>query len=125
MNLSPRIAVIDDQPEFLDIFKRYFQNDYSVSGFTDYPSAAAAIRRGEFDAVVLDILMPQKSGLDILKEIKEIINVPVIMVTASKNRDTIIAALRLGADDYVEKPFDFEEIRQRIEEALKKRQISL
>jgi YesN/AraC family two-component response regulator len=125
MNYSPKIAVIDDQPEFADIFQRYFRNEYTVTGFTDYPSAAAAIRRGEYDAVVLDILMPEKSGLDILKEIKDISNVPVIMVTASKRRDNIIAALRLGADDYLEKPFDFEVIRQRIDEALKKRMVTL
>lgn len=120
MHYTPKIAVIDDQPEFLDIFQKYFQKDYEITGFDDYRDAAAAIRRGEFDAVVLDILMPEKSGLDILKEIKDTSNVPVIMVTASKKRDNIITALRLGADDYLEKPFDFEMVRQRIGEALKK-----
>ncbi len=120
MNYSPRIAVIDDQPDFLDIFSRYFKDSYDITTFTDYTSAAEAIRKGQFDAVVLDIMLPETSGLDILKEIKDGSSVPVIMVTASKKRDNIIAALRLGADDYLEKPFDFELVRQRIDEALKK-----
>lgn len=125
MNILPRIAVIDDQPEFLDLFARYFKSQYDVVGFTDYRAAASAIRRGEFDAVVLDILMPEKSGLDVLKEIKEMSNVPVLMITATKSRDNIITALRLGADDYLEKPFDFEVARQRLDKALRKRPIAL
>ncbi len=125
MEYLPKIAVIDDQPEFVDIIRRYFQGDYAISGFTDYRSAAEPIRRGEFDAIFLDILMPEKSGLDILKEIKDQSNIPVIMVTASRKRDNIIAALRLGADDYLEKPFDFELVRKRIDEALKKRLVQL
>jgi YesN/AraC family two-component response regulator len=125
MSYLPKIAVIDDQPEFLEFFRLYFSDDYAITGFTDYQKALEQIRKGEFDAVVLDILMPGKSGLDVLEEIKKTSNTPVIMITASKRRENIIAALRLGADDYVEKPFDFGDVRKRIDETLKRKSIAL
>jgi YesN/AraC family two-component response regulator len=121
----PNIAIIDDEPDFVELFRHYFRNDYQFAGFLDYASAVHLIRKGEFDAVMLDIMLPGENGLEILKEIKETTQIPVLMITASKKRDDIISALRNGADDYLEKPFDFDIIRQRLGEALRKRVMTL
>ncbi len=125
MSYLPSIVVIDDQPEFLELFRLYFENDYDVTGFTDYQAAADPIRKGEFDAVVLDILMPDMNGLEVLRDIKQSSNLPVIMITASRRREDIIEALRLGADDFLEKPFVFDDVKKRIDETIKRKSLPL
>lgn len=89
---------------------------YAVTHAGDYPEARAAVARGGFDAIVLDLMLPGGSGLDLLAELRSRgDDRPVLVLTARASVPERVAGLRLGADDYLGKPFDSEELLARIE----------
>jgi YesN/AraC family two-component response regulator len=118
MNEPPRIAVIDDEPELLELFRHELDPDFTVSGFGDVSSAMDGLRQQRFDAVFVDIYLPDGNGLELLRRFREASGAPVLMMTSSTDRSNIISALRLGARDYLEKPIDFLMVRRRLEELI-------
>jgi two-component system response regulator PilR (NtrC family) len=118
-----RILVVDDErsmQEFLEIFLR--REGFEVSTAGDVDTALLAIDSDDYDLVITDIQMPGRTGLDLLREIRE--RAPetlVLMITAFASTDTAIAAMKEGAYDYITKPFKVEEIRLVIEKALEKK----
>jgi two-component system response regulator PilR (NtrC family) len=121
-----RILVVDDErsmQEFLEIFLRREGFDVTTAG--DVDSALLAVDADDFDLVITDIQMPGRTGLDLLREVRE--HSPdtlVLMITAFASTDTAIAAMKEGAYDYITKPFKVEEIRLIIEKALEKKLLS-
>ena len=117
-----RILVVDDErsmQEFLEIF--LCREGFDVTTAGDVDAALVAIDSDDYDLVITDIQMPGRSGLDLLREIRE--RAPetvVLMITAFASTDTAIAAMKEGAYDYITKPFKVEEIRLVIEKALEK-----
>ncbi|HYS19041.1 MAG TPA: response regulator [Candidatus Binatia bacterium] len=105
-----RILVVDDEAPVREVLTEYFATEgYAVEAATNGAEALTAIRGGRADLVLLDVRMPGLDGVQVLRRIRELDgNVPVIMVTA--NEDVVLAkeTLKLGAFDYVAKPFDFE-----------------
>ncbi len=118
MRESPRIAVIDDEPDVLELFHRQLHPDFTVRGFADVASAMDGFRKERFDAVFVDIYLPDGNGLDLLRRFHKASGAPVLMMTASTDRANVISALRLGARDYLEKPIDFLMVRKRLVELL-------
>ncbi len=124
--IDARILVVDDErsmQEFLEIFLRREGFDVTTAG--DVDAALVAIDSDDFDLVITDIQMPGRTGLDLLREIKE--RSPetlVLMITAFASTDTAIAAMKEGAYDYITKPFKVDEIRLIIEKALEKKLLS-
>jgi two-component system, NtrC family, response regulator PilR len=118
-----RILVVDDEQsmrEFLEIFFR--GEGYEVLTAADVDAALVAVDSDDFDVVISDIQMPERSGLDVLHAVKE--SAPqtvVIMITAFATTETAIAAMKQGAYDYVTKPFKMDELRLVVEKALEKR----
>jgi two-component system response regulator PilR (NtrC family) len=121
-----RILVVDDEPsmrEFLEIFFRREGFDAATAVHGD--AALAAIQADDFDVVISDVQMAGKSGLELLRAVKEVApDTVVIMITAFATTETAIAAMKEGAYDYITKPFKVDELRLVVEKALEKKLLS-
>ncbi len=120
-----KILVIDDEPgirEFLEIMLH--KNGYMVETVADGLKAMAKIEANLFDLAVVDIQMPVMNGIEVLKKINEISpETSVIMITAYASHETAIEAMKLGAYDYITKPFKIDEIKLVIKNALDKKKL--
>jgi PAS domain S-box-containing protein len=117
-----RVLAVDDEPHIL----RYLQRSLSDAGYqaivTGDPSRVTRlVELEEPDLVVLDLRLPGTSGFDLLQRIRELSPVPVIFLTASDREEDAVQALRMGADDYITKPFSPSELLARIEAVLRRR----
>jgi two-component system, NtrC family, response regulator PilR len=120
-----RVLIVDDEKgmrDFLSIMLR--KEGYAVSQAEAADKAAELIARGEFDLVVSDISMPGASGLSVLRQSKAANpDTPVIMITAYASTESAVEALKLGAYDYIIKPFDVDELKIVVRNALEKRRL--
>ncbi len=111
-----RILVVEDEKDMNDIIvKKLRKEGYSVDSCFDGDTALSYIESTEYDAIILDIMMPKRDGFSVIKEIRQKnISTPVIFLTA---RDTVsdkVCGLDMGANDYLIKPFYFEELMARV-----------
>jgi two-component system OmpR family response regulator len=118
-----RVLVVDDELDFRDALKGRLQvRGYSVNGAQDGDKALELIRNGDFDVVILDILMPRMNGLECLKEIKQLKpSVEVILLTAHDSVQAGVEGLQLGAFDHVMKPVPIEELLEKMELAYERK----
>src|SRR5262245_9938673 len=116
------VLVVDDNEDNRDMLSRRLKKQgYSVSVAEDGTQALNMIAAEKFDLILLDIMMPGISGLDVLKKLREtftVADLPIIMATAKDQSEDIVTALKLGANDYVTKPLDFPVVLARTETAL-------
>lgn len=97
------------------------QDGYAVDGVSDGASAAAALRSSRFDVVLLDLGLPERDGLEVLRELRSRGDAtPVIIVTARDDVQNRIQGLDAGADDYIIKPFDLDEVAARMRSVLRR-----
>ncbi|WP_282034639.1 response regulator transcription factor [Metabacillus indicus] len=116
-----KILLIDDEQLMLNLLELYLvPAGYSCVKCTDGNEAADLIASENPALVILDIMMPDKSGFDICREIRLFSDIPIIMVTARDHKADIVKGLRAGADDYLTKPFDESELLARIEAILRR-----
>lgn len=125
MSQEARILVVDDEANLLDFMSLLLTEEgYDVTSALSLSKAREALSEHTFDLVLCDIMMPEGSGLDLLREIRESeASASVIMITAYTSTDTAIQAMKLGAYDYVSKPFDVEELKVLITKALEKAEL--
>ncbi len=111
-----RLLVAEDQKDLNRVLtKRLSAEGYSVDSCFDGEDALAYLAAGEFDALLLDIMMPKKSGLEVLREMRDRGDrMPVLLLTAKDSVADRVTGLDAGADDYLVKPFAFEELLARI-----------
>ncbi len=115
------ILVVDDDDRIRDLIKQYLNdNSFMVSSAIDSADAKVKLAQFRFDLIVLDVMMPGQSGFELTKEIKNIMNVPIILLTAKGEVENRIQGLELGADDYLGKPFEPKELLLRINNILSK-----
>ena len=115
------MLVVDDEPVVRDVLGRYFAHEgFSVLQAADGENALAAIREQAPHAVVLDLMLPRLSGLDVLKLVRMETDVPVVILSARASEAERIAGLRLGADDYVVKPYSPREVVERVRAVLRR-----
>ena len=115
------ILVVDDDNEIRSLVKQYLnQNNFLVTTAKSAEDAAQKIDIIKFDLIVLDIMMPGKSGLEFIKENKNKLKTPVILLTAKGAASERVEGLELGADDYLPKPFEPKELILRIKNILNK-----
>ena len=120
-DLIAHILVVDDDEGIRSLVKRYLnEKNYLVTTANSAEIALEKIRLIKFDLIILDIMMPGKSGLDFLKEHKKDISTPVILLTAKGEPDERIEGLEMGADDYLPKPFEPKELDLRIKNIINK-----
>jgi len=115
------ILVVDDDDRIRELVKQYLlENKYLVTTAKDAFDAKNKIEIIKFDLIVLDIMMPKKSGLELTSEIKKEIDLPIILLTAKGETGERVAGLEFGADDYLSKPFEPKELLLRIRNILNK-----
>jgi len=123
-NTKPGILVVDDEEDILLLYKNLLKNEYNL---TVTNSGADAVRKASekhYDLAILDVIMPEMNGMEVLKKIKEIDgSIDVIMVTASKEVKPAVDCLKFGAFDYIIKPFEVEDLLSTIRKALERRKI--
>ena len=120
---SLRVLVVEDEQtiiEFLRVGLTYEHWDVTVA--QDGPSGLAFARQKEFDLIILDIMLPGLDGFELCRQLREEENdVPIIMLTARKDVADRVGGLNIGADDYITKPFSFDELLARINAVLRRR----
>ena len=115
------ILVVDDDDGIRSLVKQYLtENNFLITTASSAEDASEKTAIIKFDLVVLDIMMPGKNGLEFIKEHKEKINTPIILLTAKGEVDERVEGLEVGADDYLPKPFEPKELILRIKNILNK-----
>jgi len=121
-----QVLIVDDEPNLRKILSAQLSRDgYDVLTAEDGEQGLAALKEHHIDLVVTDLKMPKVDGMTLLREaLREDPELPVVMITAHGTVDTAVEALKLGAFDYLTKPFDKDEVRQIVGKALKTRQLA-
>jgi len=115
------ILVVDDDDRIRELLKEYLtEENYLISTSNNAENAKQKIEMIKFDIIILDIMMPGQSGLDLTHSLREKINTPIILLTAMGEPNERIEGLEKGADDYLAKPFEPKELVLRIQNILKK-----
>ena len=121
MDAQPHILVVDDDREIRDLLSRFLEKQgMRVSAARDAREARRLWPMGRYHIVVLDLMMPGESGLDFARWLRSQSNVPILMLTAMAEETDRIVGLELGADDYVQKPFNPRELLARIRAILRR-----
>tara|TARA_Y100000591_G_scaffold83519_1_gene70413 strand:- start:245 stop:922 length:678 start_codon:yes stop_codon:yes gene_type:complete len=120
-NIIAHILVVDDDDGIRSLVKKYLiENNYLVTTANSAEDALEKIKIIQFDLIILDIMMPGKSGLEFIIDNKKILNTPIILLTAKGEPSERIEGLEIGADDYLPKPFEPKELILRIQNIIKK-----
>lgn len=110
-----KILIAEDDIEIAEIEKDYLQiNGFDVDHVADGEEAFQMISSNSYDLIILDVMLPNRNGMDICKTLRSKVDVPIIMVTAKSEPVDKIRGLGLGADDYIGKPFDMGEFIARV-----------
>ncbi len=116
-----KVLIVDDDPSIVELEKLYFEKEgYAVSVCMEGDKAVATFNVSKPDLIILDIMLPGMDGNDIIREVRKTSNIPVIMVTARTDTLDKIVGLELGADDYVQKPFEPKELLARAKAVLRR-----
>jgi DNA-binding response OmpR family regulator len=116
-----RILVVDDDRTVSDVVARYLQRDgHEVTTVADGPGALEQAERAAPDLLILDLMLPGLSGLEVCRRLRATGHLPVIMLTARSDEADRVAGLELGADDYVTKPFSPRELVLRVNAVLRR-----
>ena len=119
--IEAHILMVDDDEGIRSLVKKYLnENNFLVTTAKSAEDALEKIKIINFDMIILDIMMPGKSGLQFIQENKNQIDTPVILLTAKGAADDRVGGLEIGADDYLPKPFEPKELILRIKNILKK-----
>src|SRR5699024_8458860 len=117
-----KVLIIDDEKRMLDLIALYLlPHNYVSKKALKAQEALTYIENETFDIILLDIMMPEMDGWELSQEIRCISDVPIIMVTARDQSEDIIKGLKLGADDYITKPFNESELLARMDALLRRR----
>ena len=120
-NYKAHILVVDDDDGIRELVKQFLnQNNYLVTTAKSSEDALNKVKIVKFDLIVLDIMMPGKSGLEFIQEHKKKLDTPIILLTAKGESDERVEGLEIGADDYLPKPFEPKELILRIKNILEK-----
>ena len=118
---SPRILLVDDERAIQTLLSYPLQKDgYEVVCASDGREALSRFEDGQYDLVVLDVMMPRVDGLEVCRRLRAKSTVPIIMLTARAEEVDKVVGLELGADDYITKPFSLREFRSRVKAALRR-----
>ena len=123
-NFLAHILVVDDDEGIRSLVKKYLnEHEYLITTADSAEDALEKIKIMKFDLIILDIMMPGKSGLEFIKDNKKDLETPVILLTAKGQSDERVEGLEIGADDYLPKPFEPKELLLRIKNIINKTRI--
>ena len=120
-SLYTKILIVDDEPGICDMLEKYLTKEgYETMVANNGPDAIEMFKKNDPDLVLLDIMLPGRSGKDICSDIRKFSSRPIIMITAKGEVFDKVVCLELGADDFVVKPFDLNELAARIKAVLRR-----
>jgi two-component system OmpR family response regulator len=124
MAVLAKILLVEDDQNFGDVLRSYLEmHDFEVTLSTDGQAGKDAFVKNNFDLCILDVMMPKKDGFTLAKELREKDHqIPIIFLTAKTLKEDLLQGFRVGADDYITKPFNSEELLMRIQAVLKRSQ---
>src|SRR5210317_2560408 len=120
---NKKILVVEDDPNFGSILKEYLIiNDYDITLAKNGIEGFEKFKKDDFDLCILDVMMPYKDGFTLAKEIKEKnADVPIIFLTAKAMKEDVLKGYKVGADDYLNKPFDSEVLLMKIKAIIQRK----
>ena len=120
---KPHVLVIDDDDRIRSLISRYLRdNGFVVATAKDALDAEEVLKMAIFDVLVVDVMMPGKTGYEFTKELRETSQMPILLLTALGETDNRIEGLESGADDYLAKPFEPKELLLRLQSILRRKQ---
>ena len=119
-----KILIVDDELAIRESLRIILQQDYEVLAVSSGAEALEKMREGGIDLVLLDVIMPGLDGIQLLERMKSEYDIPVIMITAANTIKTAVQAMKLGAYDYLSKPFDVDEIKIVVQKVLSTQDLS-
>ena len=120
-NFKAHILVVDDDDGIRSLVKKYlYENNFLITTASNAEDASEKIKIIRFDLIILDIMMPGKSGLEFIEDHKKKLDTPIILLTAKGEANERIKGLEIGADDYLPKPFEPKELLLRIRNIIEK-----
>ena len=120
-----KILIIEDEVKIARFLELELTHEgYQVEEVHDGRQGLERAVSGDFDLVILDVMLPSLNGMEVLRRLRQSVQTPVIMLTAKDEVTDIVMGLDIGADDYMTKPFAIEELLARIRVALKRKKIS-
>lgn len=112
---NKRILIVEDDADISMVEEAYLESaGFETRIITEGTEVAGALRKERFDLILLDLMLPGKSGYEVCREIRDLVDIPILMVTARTESIDKIRGLGLGADDYIAKPFDPAELVARV-----------
>lgn len=115
------VLIVEDDPEIAQLVRDYLDRaGYETSTAMDGEAALVAVRNGNPDLIVLDLGLPKRDGLDVIREIRKHARTPIVILTARGEETDRIVGLELGADDYIVKPFSPREVIARVRAVLRR-----
>ncbi|MBA3364482.1 MAG: response regulator transcription factor [Actinobacteria bacterium] len=121
--MSGRVLVVDDDPGIVDVVTYALRREgFNAEARSDGESALAALRSEPYDVLILDLMLPGLSGLDVCRRLRAESRIPILMLTAKDAELDRVLGLELGADDYVSKPFSVAELVSRVRAILRRRE---
>ncbi len=121
MVIYMKILIIEDDKEINKLLTDFLsKSGYEITSALEGNTASTLIKNGQFDLILTDLMLPYKSGEILIKELRQVSDTPVIVLSAKSMIETRLEVLRLGADDYIIKPFDLNEVLVRIEVVLRR-----
>jgi DNA-binding response OmpR family regulator len=116
-----KALIVDDDPNISELLRLYFDKDgFAVVSCLDGDKAYETFVQSSPDVIILDLMLPGKDGYDIMREIRKISDVPILMLTARGDTLDKVVGLELGADDYIQKPFEPKELLARVKAVLRR-----
>jgi len=124
MSTGNKILLVEDDQNFGDVLRSYLEmHDYDVTLATDGEMGLSTYNKDSFDLGIFDVMMPKKDGFTLAKDIRDGGGtMPIIFLTAKTMKEDVLKGFKLGADDYISKPFNSEELLYRIQAILKRSQ---
>lgn len=121
--MENHILLVEDDQNFGDVLKSYLEmNDYDVTLATDGEAGLDTFKKGQFNLCIFDVMMPKKDGFTLAKEVKAIKpDTLIIFLTAKTLKEDVLEGFKLGADDYITKPFNSEELLYRVKAVLRRK----
>jgi len=122
-----KILLVEDDPNFGTVLKDYLAlNDYDVTHAKDGLDGLISFKNDDFDICILDVMMPKKDGFSLAKDIRSVNkDIPIIFLTAKSMKEDILKGYQVGADDYLNKPFDSEVLLYKIKAILQRKEADI
>lgn len=121
---NKKVLIVDDDEPMRELLQLYLHTEgYDTGTAFDGENALEQLKKEHYDMILLDLMMPNQDGFDICKEIRHESNIPIIMLTAREETIDKVIGLKIGADDYMTKPFEYQELLARIESVFRRERL--